>query len=66
MSILGTLFGYDSRGNDLLGFPERKEDACVACGVAANAHTPAMTMECLSRLFGDRRAARPAEKGPAK
>jgi len=51
MSILGELFGYDSRGNDLMGFPERPEDACVMCGVAVNAHTPEMESACVARLY---------------
>jgi hypothetical protein len=57
VSLFGELFGYDSRGKDLLGYPERVEDACVVCGVASNAHTPEMEEECLSKLFGGRKAA---------
>jgi hypothetical protein len=56
MSILGELFGYDSRGNDIAGNPEDVSNACVACGVACNAHTPEMEAECLRRIYGTREA----------
>lgn len=55
MSLLGELLGYDSHGNDLLGYPERKEDACIVCGVAVNAHTAEMSRECMGKVAGDER-----------
>lgn len=51
MSFFGDLFGYDSRGNDLLGYPADPKNGCAACGVAANAHTPEMEAECLRTLY---------------
>ena len=51
MTMPGSLFGYDSRGNDLLGFPQDASNACVVCGVASNAHTRQMEAECLSKIY---------------
>jgi hypothetical protein len=51
MSLLGAMFGYDERGNDLMGYPQDEQNACVVCGVAANAHTDGLTAECLQKLF---------------
>ena len=52
MTLLGEIFGYDSRDNDLLGYPHDPQYACLVCGVSSNAHTPQMEAECLRKIFG--------------
>jgi hypothetical protein len=51
VTILGDLFGYNSAGNDLLGFPEDRENACIVCGMACNAHTNEMNFQCSKKLY---------------
>lgn len=61
MSFFGDLLGYDSYGNDLLGYPTDHRHGCAACGVSAMAHTPEMEAECLRKLY-----ARPANVAKAE
>lgn len=54
MSFLGEMFGYDSRDNDLLGYPRDENNACIACGVSVSAHSPAMEAACVQKIFAKR------------
>jgi len=51
MTILGDLFGYNSAGNDLLGFPQDRENSCIVCGRAGNVHTNEMNVKCSAKLY---------------
>lgn len=51
MSLMGEMFGYDSRDNDLLGTSRDENNNCPVCGVSAYAHTPKMEAECSQKLF---------------
>lgn len=66
MSIAGELFGYDSMGNDLFGYPKRTDDACVVCGVAAILHTQEMQAKCIRKLWGQHQPAAPTPQQKEK
>jgi hypothetical protein len=51
MTFLGKLFGYNQLGNDLLGFPQDNESACLVCGKAVNAHTEEMNIACQQAIY---------------
>ena len=50
MTLLGELFGYDARDNDLIGVNRDPGQNCVVCGIACSAHTAEMESACLSQL----------------
>jgi hypothetical protein len=52
MTLLGELFGYDSRDNDILGSHRDERNNCIVCGVSALSHTPEMEAECVKKLYG--------------
>lgn len=55
MTMLGEIFGYDLRENDILGYPHDPQYACVVCGVSVYAHTPEMEAKCAHKLFAKKK-----------